>query len=781
MTQPPSFTFPDSATPGNLSQAVEGSLTSERHATSVAQGRPGEISDRYTSRLTGDRTGPVAAGADVVGPRGLARRVTGEGVVAMRDRINVMDGQKHRLMVQVARQSDPSDPSGASVRAGIAWLNADKEYLGAVVVYSTTLTVADGLQTVDTTFSAPGVVADHEAPPGAVYAVPYVRCYDIDGETLVEQIEVEIAGIEGPASTVPGPRGHRGFPGIGEKGDKGDKGDPGNFLGLSLIGSSDDIADRPASANAGDAWGLLEGGTIRIYIWSGTEWGDAGPLTTPEDLPIANTLFVASDGNDADSGTSEQAAVATIEQAVSIATTRGTPTLIKIGPGTYQSAGHIDLPDNCAVQAAHRTVTITPTSGNAQKNVFRLGSGCFVEGPTFAGWEIDDLDNPTEGFAIAFRPGAVINRVPYAHKIAAYRGLAPEMVAAPMDRANGNPEIGNGMGVCIADGAVISPFSAFPNIMTWGATPTNPNGIGYVARNRALINAVNAVSLWCHKHHVALGGGQVVLSSCSTQFGDYSLWSEGFADILRLPTVAAYTADGTVAPLIDAEADTIIDDMWDALVAGSYTTGWTADDEAFTRRDAAIFLKAVGYALTEGKQRAMEEFTRGMFAPEQDATDPAICRLAPVFDIAKEAAFIFAFEAMRDDINALTGVNAAAQTAVTNLVALLTDAIETPVTRRSRSEISAIGHTWTFPLSGVTRSGVPPEFGGSGATQRIQRSVARRKGGRVVYSGQDSRGNVVFASGALEIDERTGLLKGRSFDAAVEIKAVEAAIASTGV
>lgn len=757
-----------------------GDVSELQTALNVNQGRPGEWLGRYTTDLTGGRDGADVPWPVVVGVRGLAVRITGQGRVALRDRVNVRDGQRQRLSVRFVRQTDPTDPSGATIRVGVQWLSATYQAVGVTVVYSQTVTEVMGPQALDVSVSGDGGAADVEAPAGAVYAVPYVQTYDLDGVTLLEQIEIDVAGIEGPVGpTGPrgavGPRGPRGY-----RGFQGEKGDPGNFLGINLIGSSDDIADRPASATDGDAWGLIEDGTIRIYIWSSGAWSDAGPLTSPTDFPIANTLFVAANGDDGDTGTSEQAAVATIEQAVTLAAAREEDTLIKLGPGVYETEGHIDLPDNCVVQATHRTVSIVPAPGFEERNVFRLGSGCFVEGPTFSGWRLDSLTNPREGFIAAFRPGATIMRVPYVHKVVAYRAQPPELVAAPLDRRNGNPAVGRGMGVMTADATQISAFSAFPNIMAWGATPSSPNGIGYVARNGALINVVNAVSLWCHKHHMTMGGGQIILSACSTQFGDWSMWSEGYAEILRLPTVTAYSADAGVKTAIDANAQTIIDDMWNALVAGSYTTGWTAQDEEFTRRDAAIFLTAIGYALQEGRQRAVDEFTRGMFGPVEDATDPAICRIEPVFSSDKLDAFQFAFEHMRDSINALSGVDAAAQTAVTNLVAMLNGALASPQTRKSRSEINGIGHTWTLPLAGVTRSAVPPVFGGSGSPARIERSIRRRKGGRVIRSGQDQSGNAVFVGG-LEIDARTGQLGGRPFDSAVELRATEAAIATAGV
>lgn len=538
------------------------------------------------------------------------------------------------------------------------------------------------------------------------------------------------------------------------------------------IGAQTVQEQAAASAAAlAQAWasGTLPGGP---GTKSAREYAETG-------FALHRTVFVTETGDDLKDGTSEQSAFATIERAVEAAWAAPDPILIRVGPGTYESEGHVDFPDNTALLAAHRTVTIVPAPGFEERNVFRLGSGCFIEGPTFAGWRLDSLDDPREGFAISFRPGAVINRVPYAHKIVCYRIMPPGIVGAPQDRENGNPAVGRGMGVCLADGAVVSAFSAFPNIVTWGATPSNPNGIGYCARNGALVNAVNAVTLFAHKHYVALGGGQVVLSSCSSQFGDYSLVSEGYGRSLSLPRIADFTPDPTVAPLIDANAAGIIDNMWTDLENEGLTTGFTTQDEIFTRRDAAVFLKALGYCLTEGNQRAMDELARGFYIPVQNAVEYEVCDLEKVFDSGKQPAFIRSFNFMRDTVNGIPGVSAGAQAAVTALVAMLNGSITSPVFRKERSLITAIGHQWTFPLSGVTRSAVPPVLGGTGKSSRIQRSIRQRKGGRVQFSGQDDQGNTVFVGG-MQINARTGQLSGRPFDTAVETRAVEAAIA-TGV
>lgn len=479
---------------------------------------------------------------------------------------------------------------------------------------------------------------------------------------------------------------------------------------------------------------------------------------------VGNTIFVSKNGANTKSGESWDEAVSTIEKALELATARNALTLIDIGPGEYTTQGHLDMPDNCMIRAVHRTVIIKPATGYEERNVFRMGSGCFIEGPVFEGWRLDSLTNPTEGFAISFRPGAVITRAPYAHKIVVRSTRTWDYIAPPLDRANANPLVGTGAGVVLADGAVCSPYSIYPNIMTWGATPVSHNGIGYCAKNGALINAVNAVSLWAHKHFMALSGGQIILSSCSTQFGDYTMVASGTRNIIYPTEVADGTlsVQTTAAAAIITAKQTIIDNMWNALVAGSYTTGWTAADETYTRRDAANFLQSMSWVLQTANEKPMLDFAKGLF--NVDGTK--------VYDAGKEAAFIYSFEYMRDQIKALANVNSASDTIVDALVTALLDTINSPVTRAEPSTITAIGHTWTAILAGVALTKVPPARNFAS----IEESIQEIDGGLVIASGQDDQGSALFIGG-MKIDSDTGELSGPPFEQAVNRIATRTAIA----
>jgi hypothetical protein len=476
---------------------------------------------------------------------------------------------------------------------------------------------------------------------------------------------------------------------------------------------------------------------------------------------VQRTIYVQGFGSDLNNGSSLSKAVATIERALQLATAAGAPTLIEVYPGEYTTQGHLDMPDDCVIRCAHRTASIRPAVGFETRNVFRMGANCFVEGFMVEGFRVDSLSNPTSGFAFSFRPGAVINRVPYVSKCAVRTLRTWGPVAPPLDRANQNPAVGLGGGVALADGLVCSPYSPFPNIMIWGATPVVHNGIGYCAKNGGLINAVTAVSLWAHKHFLALSGGQIILSACSTQFGDFSMQSSGFREVIVPAEVAGSpSAQPTAATSVAAVQNNIINTMWTALVSGGYTTGWTAGDEAAIRADAALFLQCIRWHLEYANEKPIQDFAAGLFNT-----------VGTWISSKPTATYEFAVQNMRNQINAIPGIAGAAQTMVTSATAAVVSTINTPARRREPSKITAIGHTWSGVMAGVALARIPPAANASS----IQDSILEQNEGVVVASGQDDQGNALFVGG-LTINADTGELGGPPFESAVRRIANRAAI-----
>lgn len=495
-------------------------------------------------------------------------------------------------------------------------------------------------------------------------------------------------------------------------------------------------------------------------------WVNVGDVGLPGALPsIAKTLYVATSGSDtANDGTSEYVPFATIEKAVEIATLRNELTIIKVGPGIYYTNGHIDLPDNCILQGVHRAVFIRPNPTFEEKNVFRMGSGCFIEGFIIENFRLDSLTNPTEGFAFSFRPGAVITRVPYAHKCAVRVPQPDSVTGGSLDPLNGNPQYPRGAGVCLADGMVCSQYSIFPNIMTWGATPVSYNGIGYCAKNGGLINAVNAISMWAHKHFLAMSGGQIILSSCSTQFGDYSLVASGSRRIgIPNDTNVTVTSNSTAGDIISTNRTAIVNGLWSNLVSQGYTTGWDADDEKYTRFDSDVWIRSVEYMLRGGSTDMIDRFQSVLF----DATGNL------VFATAKTAAFNHSYNFMRDEFNKLS-LNTNAREAINAATISVQTTILSPNTRIEPSKIEAIGHTWTANMIGVWQIKIPP----AASRLPIRDSILEQNGGVVIATGQDSEGNALFA-GDVTIDARFGM-GGRGFIAPTKREAIRAAITFGG-
>ena len=483
--------------------------------------------------------------------------------------------------------------------------------------------------------------------------------------------------------------------------------------------------------------------------------------------PDDTRFYVSAEtGSDEYDGRSWNSPFLTIEKAIeAVDTSVSEFNLIQVAPGVYTTEGHIDVRDNTIIHCVHRTVFVRPKPGFEERNVFRLGSGCFIEGIEFEDWRLDSLDNPTEGFAVSFRPGAVITRAPYVHKIGMRRTPFWGTVAPPLDRENGNPIIGNGGGVALADGLVCSPYSVYPNIMTWGATPVSQNGIGYVAKNGGLINAVNAISIWAHKHFLAIDGGQIILSSCSTQFGDYTLVAQGNRQLVVPPSANddLLIVSTSAAAAIDLVNDTIVDDLWTSLVTNNYTTGWTAEDEEYTRRDAAELIQCVSWVLQSGNEKPITDFCKGLFDTQGNS----------IIDVDKLDAFLYSFDYIGDAIKALPEVTGTSDTLVDHLIDdILIETVTNTQTVPEPSTITAISHTWTAIMAGVALTKIPPARNST----TIEESILELQDGLIIASGQDDQGSALFIGG-MKIDADTGELTGPPFEQSVNRIATRTAIA----
>jgi hypothetical protein len=511
----------------------------------------------------------------------------------------------------------------------------------------------------------------------------------------------------------------------------------------------------------------------------------AGFATTAGRAKPDNTepkvFYVRSDGSNTAAGRNKHTAYRDIEYALERAALQNQPWTVVLLDG-LSTAGELDVPDNVTVRGENyqRRTIIQPTSGNAQRNVFRCGNGAHIVNIKFTGWQIDDFDNPTTGFGMVFRPGAVIlpGGVPYGQNCVVSSSATDVPTPLPMDAEAGNPAHPRGGGCVLADASVLSAYSVYPNIMTWGFTPSSANGMGFVARNRGFINPVNAIGVGAHRHFMCLDGGRMVVSGSSSQFGDYSFWSEGFTQQIAPIKVnpAVLTTMPSAGSVIAGQKTALVNDMW-SFLATSYGAGtWPTGYEALTRKDGGLFLDALGASLTHGFERPMLNFAEGMFRFN------GVC----VYTYAYHAAFKASWDRMLASLLASGALTVGAAAMATALVAALkatmdnywheigTGPAPTPVVRvrrKLRSLITAINHQWTAPRAGVEFYRVPP----ARAARSIDRSIVQRDGGKVQFSGQDDAGNAVFVGG-LRIDARSGQLGGPPFDSAIRGRVTRAVL-----
>jgi hypothetical protein len=88
---------------------------------------------------------------------------------------------------------------------------------------------------------------------------------------------------------------------------------------------------------------------------------------------------------------------------------------ISVGPGTYYVDDPIVLPDDCSMTstAGQYATVIEKKPGYERTNGVLVGSGCYVQGFAYMNFEVDNFDYPEGGFAVAYRPGALLRRSPY--------------------------------------------------------------------------------------------------------------------------------------------------------------------------------------------------------------------------------------------------------------------------------------------------------------------------------------------------------------------------------
>jgi hypothetical protein len=533
----------------------------------------------------------------------------------------------------------------------------------------------------------------------------------------------------------------------------------------------------------------------RLYVWDGINW-----ILAPS-RDVAQTFYVTKDGDDLYSGTNLGAPLLTINEAIDkMAALAPLQCVTIVHPGVYEVQPDTVIPANCALYGYDlRVTTLKLPSGQEQNNMFQLSNGCKVRGFTFSGLEHEAAPNyantaaglaavadteyftvgsqlyknvggnavtvtydypPKKGFAFVFKPGETITRSPYIADCSQLHDFTQAEMRLPIDRLAGNPLMPRGGGNLRADGSVLAPSSPLRSVVVDSFTAINPNGYGYLVTRNALVQLVSVFTNWSRYAIWAHDGGQVTVSNSNITFGDYSLVSTGFRNVVKIdaeddPVLDVYTSE---AAAIQAAKTTIINNMYTQLESEFVAVAnFTQEQEDFTKRDAETFLDLICNDLNSGQDRGAQTFVKGLFNWNGGY----------VFDPSLLAAFTRSFEILADEIDDLGASTEDAMPMINYLVTLINDTLNTPPLIVFPAVIESNGHQFSYAGTGVNYNSLPFAQRGTGETPDPTSTWGEVNGGKVFATFTTERGDSYLGKD-IRVDFERNTIEGQAFSRGVQ-------------
>jgi len=215
---------------------------------------------------------------------------------------------------------------------------------------------------------------------------------------------------------------------------------------------------------------------------------------------VANVLYVAKNGSDANNGKTLAAPFLTLKAALAVATAN---TTIFLKSGEYIEDNPLTIPARVAVVGDNlRTTTVKPL--NTSQDIFYVNNGCYVTGITFR-------DHVSPSAAVAFNPNGsagAINTSPY------------------IQNCSSITTTGIGMRV---DG---SHVSGLRSMVTDSYTQVNQGGTGVYILNRGYAQLVSIFTICCQTGILCESGGQCSITNSNSSFGTYGLKADGVSSAL---------------------------------------------------------------------------------------------------------------------------------------------------------------------------------------------------------------------------------------------------------
>ncbi|AKO97601.1 MULTISPECIES: hypothetical protein [Marinovum] len=157
---------------------------------SAPSDRPGDNPDAFATSYIGQGADKTSlSGGTVISGAGLAFVQAGAGVVSARHPV-ALNNDVIEFTARFRRTSNPSDPNNHAILLRAAWLDEDKELIGAVETLATKSDALTSSGLIELSARVSQLAVDNvTAPPsGAVYACPFIQTYGDDGTTAVETL-----------------------------------------------------------------------------------------------------------------------------------------------------------------------------------------------------------------------------------------------------------------------------------------------------------------------------------------------------------------------------------------------------------------------------------------------------------------------------------------------------------------------------------------------------------------------------------------------------------------
>ena len=448
---------------------------------------------------------------------------------------------------------------------------------------------------------------------------------------------------------------------------------------------------------------------------------------------VANTFYVAKNGNDSNDG-GVNTPFLTIKQACTAATALGGNVAIRIASGTYVEQTPITVPPSTAIMGDNlRTVTVKPANPNT--DLFYMTHGTYV-------WGISVRDYLGAAFAYdPATPGQNVFISPYIQNITS------------------TTTTGTG---CRIDGSLVSSISTKAMILGF-YTIINRGGIGVDLLNSAYSQAVNIYTIATDIGLRTRSGSFVTLNGSDCSIGNFGLVSEGIGPLQTSGNTVGYSTGGNfvITDLTNGNPHVntvmVINDA--DYVTTSSTTLTIAVQVATLTIGTGLFYSAgqdviIAYDSITFMTGEVQSYDSGTGVLVVDVTDTNGSGTYSAWDVDLFPIRYYTIDTIAPDTPSAGNATVTIQEVFTaNLVP------GTNLEFYTRSAIIASAHTFEYVGAGIVPATALPQYGGIPIPENEVKTV---NGGVVTFTSTDQKGNFRVGKG-FTVNQATGTVSGDDF------------------